>query len=200
VTGSDHEGGSRGGRHPTPERGDQPTDPLEEPVSSRATLARRLRAVERALSVTEDLEFESGADAQDPGKTHERLGSMDERLEAVEERTEALCRAVRALGESLVARERARPDDGVESIRRAMEALPDAATEGDGDDANNGKDRVDARGVDPTTADTMGRDVVPGTPSPGARLGGTKAADGDESTTEWLDRAASGGVTPPRVE
>jgi hypothetical protein len=201
VTGSDHEGGGRGGRRPTPERDDQPTDPLEEPVASRATLARRLRAVERAVSGSESIEFESRSGARDPGTTDERLGSMDERLDAVEERTEALHRAVRALGEFVVARERARRrDEDVEPVQRAIQALPDATDEVDSIDRNEGDDRTPDRGVALDTVDTTGTDVVPGALDPETAPNRTGATDGDESATEWLDRVASGGVTPPPTE
>lgn len=206
MTGSDHEEGGRGDRRPTPEREDQPTDPLEEPVASRATLARRLRAVERALAGTEGAELERGSDAGNPRTTDEWIGPMDERLDTVEDRTEALRRAVRALGEFLVTRDRARrTNDGIESIQRAMETLPDAAdgtggTGGaDGTDGTAGNDRIGTHDPDPGTADTGGRDVAPGIPDSETVLDGAGAA-GDESTTEWLDRVASGGVTPPRVE
>jgi hypothetical protein len=201
VTGSDHEGGGRGGRRPTPERGNQPTDPLEEPVASRATLARRLRTVERAVSGSEGVEFENRSGARDPGTTDERLGSMDERIDAVEERTEALHRAVRTLGEFVVARGRARrTEDGIESVQLAIAALPDATDEGDGIDRNEGDDRSPDRGVDSDTVDTTGTDVAPGALDPGTTPDGTGTADGGGSPTEWLDRVASGGVTPPPVE
>lgn len=170
-------------------------------MASRATLARRLRAVERALAGAEGVEFETGAGPRSPGTTDERIGSMDERLDAVEERTGALCRAVRALGEFLVARERARrTDECVESIQQAIRALPDTAHEDGRGDGNDRDDRVVVRGADASTAGTTGSDVVPGTLDPGTALDGTGAADGDESAAEWLDRVASGGVTPPPLE
>ena len=169
-------------------------------MASRATLARRLRAVERALSVTEGLEFESRSDPGDPGPTDGRIGSMEGRLDLVEERTEALCRAVRALGEFLVARDRARPDDGVESIRRTIAALPDAATEGDGLDGNRSDGGTTAAGADPDTTDTTVGDAVQAMPASETVLDETGATDGGESATEWLERVASGGVIPPAVE
>ena len=92
-------------------------------MASRATLARRLRAVERALAGTEGVEFEPTADR----------GVDAEDLAALEDRLGALCRAVRAVGECLVTRDRARRmDDGTETVRRAVEALHDGGAWTDG--------------------------------------------------------------------
>jgi hypothetical protein len=179
VTGSEH-GDGRESRRPTPGDRDQdrhdPTDPLDEPVADRATLARRLRAVERALASAEGLEFETG------GSDGADLDAMAERLETVEARVDALCRAVHAVGDCLVARDwvrdRARrTDDGTESVRRAVEALP-GARDGHAPEPEGG-----VEGVDPPTVD--------GEDAPG---------DTGESPTEWLERVAAGGVTPPPVE
>lgn len=162
---------------------DQPGPALERPAASEATLARRLRAVERALGGIAEIEFEPG---------HGRAGSDDP--EAVEERLDALCRAVRAIGECLDARDRARrTGSGIESVRRAVEALPaagDATAKPDGDGGLLGATRpdvtkIDGEGIGVTRSETGDEEV---------------ASAPDESTTEWLDRVAAGGVAPPSVE
>jgi hypothetical protein len=179
VTANDHDGGDHEGR-PTAESSDQSTVPLEDPVASRATLARRLRAVERAMAGTEGVEFEPAADrAVDAGD-----------LAALEDRLDALGRAVRAVGECLVTRERARRrDEEIESVRRAVEALPDGGAWIDGKptDSTDGIEGVRPPDVGGSFDSEENAESSSGT---GER----------ESPTEWLDRVASGGVTPPSVE
>ena len=195
MTANDHDGGDHEGR-PTAESSDQSTVPLEDPAASRATLARRLRAVERALAGTEGVEFEPSADrAVDAGD-----------LAALEDRLDALGRAVRAIGECLVTRERARRrDDGIESVRRAVEALPDggAWTDGEPTDSTDG-DPTDSTDGEPTDSTDAIEGVRP--PDVGGSFDSEENAESSsgtgerESPTEWLDRVASGGVTPPSVE
>jgi sugar phosphate isomerase/epimerase len=152
---------------------DHRSTPLENPAASRATLARRLRAVERALSGTDDVEFEPGTER---GVDADELDAMADRLDTVEARLGALSTAVRAIGECLVSRDRARRlDDGTESVRRAVEALADV---GDRTDTADGAGTID-RG-DACTTD--------------------RAAGSGESPAEWLERVAAGGVSPPPVE
>lgn len=189
MTASDRSGDAREGGRPTPESNDPHDDPLETPAASRATLARRLRAVERALAGTEGIEFEAAAEqGVDPDELDEMADSLD-----------ALGRAVRTIGECLVARDRARrQDDGTEAVRRAVEALADA---GDGDDASD-----DAVTTDPGEAGSADADervtgdpvATPGTPERGVETDG--GAPVEESPAEWLDRVAAGGVAPPSVE
>lgn len=168
MTESDHSGGGR----PASGSDDRRTAPLDEPVADRVTLARRLRAVERALAGTDGVELETGDAERD-------LEPMEERLASVEERLDALGRAVIEVGECLVARDRARRiDDGTESVRRAVGALTEAgeridATDGDGDS---------------------------GPPEPDPGTDRESAPEREESPTEWLDRVAAGGVAPPPVE
>ena len=195
MTANDHDGGDHEGR-PTAESSDQSTVPLEDPAASRATLARRLRAVERALAGTEGVEFEPAADrAVDAGD-----------LATLEDRLDALGRAVRAIGECLVTRERARRrDDGIESVRRAVEALPDGGAWTDGDPTGS----TDGEPTDSTDGEpTDSTDAIEGVRPPD--VGGSfdseenvesSSGTGErESPIEWLDRVASGGVTPPSVE
>lgn len=99
----------------TLERQDWTNATLGRPTASRETLARRLRAVERALS---------GVDGLDESEPVIGRDSAGDDLDAVAARLLALERAVRAVGEHLVARDRARQTaDGVESVRQAVEAL-----------------------------------------------------------------------------
>lgn len=171
VTESDHGGDGHGDRRRTPES----IAPLDEPAAGRATLARRLRAVERAVGGIEGVEFEPGSEGLTPDD-----------LDAMEERLDALCRAVRAIGEWLDARERARrKDDGLEAVRRAVEALPHA---------RDGRATEDARTPgDDTTYVADGSGGGFGSPDRGGE-------PVDESATEWLDRVAAGGVAPPPTE
>ncbi len=105
----------RGGGRATPERRDWTNATLERPTASRETLARRLRAVERALSGVDGIDEFEPAFERDPA---------GDDLDAVAARLLALERAVRAVGEHLVARDRARQtEDGLESVRQAVEAL-----------------------------------------------------------------------------
>ena len=177
----DGEAGPEVGRT-IPERQDRTNTPLEEPAASRATLFRRLRAVERALAGA-DVGFEEfGFDvavARTEGTGEDDPDVPD--LDAVEERIAALERAVRAIGRHLAARDRARRTEGeLGSVERAVEALPDADATGDGD-----------------AGGSFGRaETVEG--GSGAREGAAVTAA--ESPTEWLDRVAAGGVTPPPVE
>lgn len=180
MTRTDHSGPDRPGR-PTPESRGQPSA-LEEPTASRVTLARRLRAVERALGEAPEAETGPGSERVAPGD-----------IDAMSARLDALCRAVEVIGEHLVARDRARrTDDGIEPVRRAVEALADA---GDGTDTA-ARDDCDA-------ADT-GRDgeveVDFGTLDPKTSSDCEAASDPEESPTEWLDRVAAGGVAPPSTE
>jgi hypothetical protein len=181
VTDSDH--GGRGERRRTPERSTETVPPLDEPVAGRATLARRLRAVERALAGADGVEFRTGAAPDDPE-------ALADRLDAVEARIDALCEAVRAVGECLVARDRARRiDDGTESVRRAVEALPDTPS---------GAGRIETSAAEPD--DGAGEEDAAAGTVPGTTVGGDAVSDGGESPVEWLDRVAAGGVAPPPVE
>ena len=183
MTDSDHDGG-RGERRPTPERSTETVPPLDEPVAGRATLARRLRAVERALAGADGVEFRTGAAPDDPE-------ALADRLDAVEAGIDALCGAVRAVGECLVARDRARRvDDGTESVRRAVETLPDTPS---------GAGRIETSATDPDGDGGGDEDGAAGT-VPGTTVGGDAVSDGGESPVEWLDRVAAGGVAPPPVE
>lgn len=205
VTANDRSGGDREERRPTPKASDQPNTPLEEPVTSRATLARRLRAVERALSGDADVAFEAEAGRSvDPAELEavsDRLDTMADRLDAAEDRLDALSRAVRAIGGCLVARDRARRrDDGTESVRRAVEALTESEDPSPDDRAGGGHEVVDRGGTADSSEPRWG-----GRTGELPALAETAGADGngdaaEESPTEWLDRVAAGGVTPPRVE
>jgi hypothetical protein len=181
VIGNDN---SNGGDVPPVAGSDRSFEPLEEPVADRVTLARRLRAVERALSGIEGVEFDPAtADARD-------VEALAERLDAAEARLDALGSAVRAIGECLVARDRARrTNDGVESVRRAVDALPGTT---DGADDAGRSDRLDD---EPDAAAGTSPEVRAATAT-----GGEGVSVARESATEWLDRVAAGGVSPPPVE
>lgn len=190
MTASDRSGGDREGGCPTPESNDPHDDPLETPAASRVTLARRLRAVERALAGTEGIEFETAAEQ----------GVDPDELDELADRLDALGRAVRTIGECLVARDRMRrQDDGTESVRQAVEALADA---GGGNDAidETGTTAPGEAGSRDTKEITVGDPVA----TSGASEGGVEtdggAAPVEESPVEWLDRIAAGGVAPPSVE
>jgi hypothetical protein len=190
VTASDRSGGDREGGRPTPESNDPHDDPLETPAASRATLARRLRAVERALAGTEGIEFETAA---------ERGPGPDE-LDGMADRLDALDRAVRTIGECLVARDRmCRRDDGTESVRQAVEALADAE---DGSGAIDEAGATDPGEVSRTGTDeaTTGDPLTTSGTSEGSveTDGGATSVEG--APAEWLDRVAAGGVAPPPVE
>ena len=145
-------------------------------MAGRSTLTRRLRAVERAVGGIEGVEFEPGSDRAAPDD-----------LDAMEERLDALCRAVRAVGEYLDARDRVRrTDDGIETVRHAVEALPDVEDGGATVDRN------------PPGADSAAHAAE----GFGGGFGSPDRGDEpvDESATEWLDRVAAGGVAPPPIE
>ncbi|MEF8841622.1 MAG: hypothetical protein V5A62_08350 [Haloarculaceae archaeon] len=195
VTTSDRSGGDREGGRPTAESHDPQSTPLETPAASRGTLARRLRAVERALGGTDDVDLETAterAETDELDAMADRLDTGEARIDAVEDRLDALSEAVRAIGECLVSRDRARRlDDGTESVRRAVEALTDAGDRTGTTDGAGTIDRGDACTVDPSTGsgDLVRTTVVDVGEGPTG-----------ESPAEWLDRVAAGGVTPPPIE
>lgn len=189
MTASDRSGGDREGGRPTAESHDPQSTPLETPTASRATLARRLRAVERALGGTDDADIETTTER---GIETDELDAMADRLDTTEARIDALFEAVRAIGECLVARDRARrQDDGTESVRRAVEVLTDAGDRPDSTGEAVTTDRDDTHTTDrPAGSGDLVRTTV------------VDVGEGPtgESPIEWLDRVAAGGVTPPPIE
>lgn len=185
MTGDDDGDGhgeiSPGDRHRARSCTERPVPSLEEPTASRATLARRLRTVERALAGAD-----GGIEGFDAGvETADTAGDAPDAadLDSVEDRLATLERAVRAVREHLVARDRARrTGDGLDSVERAVEALPDSGVTCTDD------------------GDATGRLEAPGSAENGSEVGRDTASIDDESAVEWLDRVAGGGVTPPKSE
>lgn len=194
VTGNDR-GGGHGDRHPTEEQSNRPTDPFEEPAVDSVTLARRVRAVERALSGVDGVDLDTGG--PDPDDLEPAVERLETRIETVETRLDALDSAVRAAGECIVARDRVRrTDDGTESVRRAVEALPESGNGAGGLDPSD-DDIGDDRAED---SRMVARDPDSGTFAAVSAADGDGRPSTDESAAEWLDRVAAGGVTPPSVQ